>query len=128
MFYIIKDRRIIKSSSTFIEWDGVTYELNLLQEPHLCPGCLIDVVEWVATLTHNAECEKIEIEAKLQRMQEIKIEIRNLWGVDVPTYTALDTANASRIAELTTEFDLIKAEVDTYEPTLIDDVLASFFD
>lgn len=99
------------------EWPKITWYNQIIPQPTQAE---LDAC-WI-----TCESEMI-IKAKLQRMQDIKIEIKNLWGVDVPTYTALDTANASRIAELTTEFDLIKAEVSTYEPTMINDVLVSFF-
>lgn len=126
MFYKIVDRRIVTSSNENIDWSYI--ELDLSQEPHLCSWCLIDVVDWVHTLTHNAECDKIMIDEKLTRMNEIRTEIIQLWGIaQIPTDTALDLATATRITTLTAEFNALKVEVATYSPTLIDDVLLSFF-
>ena len=62
-------------------------------------------------------------------MNEIRSEIIQLGGINqIPTDTALDGATATRITALTTEFNALKVEVATYEPTLIDTVLATFFD
>jgi len=68
------------------------------------------------------------IDEKLQRMNSIRSEIIQLGGINqIPTDTALDSATTLRIAELTDEFNALKIDVATYEPTLIDDVLLTFF-
>lgn len=91
--------------------------------------CTCDVIDWELIITENDNYIKSQIKKSLSRMQEIRVELVRQWfTADLPTDSRIDWKLLLYKDQLLSEYDRLQVFVDdTYEASLIDDVIASFF-
>ena len=90
--------------------------------------CTCDIVDWELCIIENDNYIKSQIKEKLDRQEEIRKEIIDLWfSSELPAWMT-DNARVLRKQELLDELDGLEIEIqEKYETSLIDDVLSSFF-
>ena len=87
------------------------------------------IADYIEEERKNEESKREELQKKFEENEKkfVKIETVKFGINQIPTDTALDSVTATRITTLTEEFNALKVEIATYEPTLIDDILLTFF-
>jgi len=108
----------------------VWYEFRELteQEELELQWYIVNIVDWEIVTTSTDKSNKYEIKWKLTRMSEIRKEIRSFgWSTNSLTHNKLDSEITTKVNSLKNEFNTLKTEVDTYDNTLIDDVITAFF-
>ena len=120
-----------RDSLIWYKFKELTTEELVLYEKQELEKCwyIVEIIDWCCIRANTDESNKYEIKLKLNRMKEIREDLVKLWfTAELPDDPRIvDELEAKRV-ELQNEWDTIKAEVDsTYEATLINDVISSFF-